>query len=420
MAEVFSAVFWGIVTFSILVVLHEGGHFLAARAFGVRVHEFMIGLPGPALRWRAKETTYGLTAIPLGGYVRIAGMEPGPEERLLLPALSAVRERGMATPETLAPLIDTDVPHAEDILRILTDWGALDRPDRKKDEYVPAASIDSGLSSEEVFARVRARTFRGLPTWKRVTVLSMGVVVNLATAILVFTIVLSAFPFYWPTLQVDRLSPEGGAAAAGIVAGDRIVSVDGRKLSGWTDLASTIAAFQRGDHIDVAIERAGAGLSIPVTLGRNPDSGRGFLGVQPVFVKARLSVPRAFEESLGLTRDVFKAIGKFFNPRTFEASLQGARSIVGVSVEVSNAARSGILDYATIVALLSLSLGAMNILPIPPLDGGKIALELVERLAGRPLPRSVTLGFSAVGAAMLFALIGYLMYADTVRYIIHG
>ena len=73
----------------ILVVIHEGGHFLAARVFGVKVHEFMIGLPGPAFRFQGKRTTYGVTAIPLGGYVRIAGMEPGPEDPLLGPALAA-------------------------------------------------------------------------------------------------------------------------------------------------------------------------------------------------------------------------------------------------------------------------------------------------------------------------------------------
>ena len=87
-------IFWGVVTFSILVVLHEGGHFLAARAFGVKVHEFMIGLPGPALRLKTKKTTFGITVVPLGGYVRIAGMEPGPEDELMGPALAEItRER---------------------------------------------------------------------------------------------------------------------------------------------------------------------------------------------------------------------------------------------------------------------------------------------------------------------------------------
>ena len=86
MSSGLAALFWGIVTFSLLVVIHEGGHFLAARLFGVKVHEFMIGLPGPGAALRARRRPrYGVTAIPLGGYVRIAGMEPGPEDELLGP-----------------------------------------------------------------------------------------------------------------------------------------------------------------------------------------------------------------------------------------------------------------------------------------------------------------------------------------------
>jgi regulator of sigma E protease len=76
--------------------------------------------------------------------------------------------------------------------------------------------------------------------------------------------------------------------------------------------------------------------------------------------------------------------------------------------------------YAQIVAVLSLGLGVLNILPIPPLDGGKVALELAEGAAGRPLPRIVVIGFSVVGAVLLFSLIGYLMYADTIRLITNG
>ena len=65
MSDGFAALFWGVITFSLLVVVHEGGHFLAARLFGVKVHEFMVGLPGPAIRFRGSKTTYGITAIPL-------------------------------------------------------------------------------------------------------------------------------------------------------------------------------------------------------------------------------------------------------------------------------------------------------------------------------------------------------------------
>jgi len=117
---------------------------------------------------------------------------------------------------------------------------------------------------------------------------------------------------------------------------------------------------------------------------------------------------------------VFKAIGGFFNPQTFKASVSGSSSVVGISVVVARAVQRGPIDYAFLVALLSLSLGVMNILPIPPLDGGKIAVEIIERIVGRPLSRKLSLGLSAAGALLLFTFIGYLMYADVVRYVVNG
>ena len=103
------------------------------------------------------------------------------------------------------------------------------------------------------------------------------------------------------------------------------------------------------------------------------------------------------------------------HPSQFVQNLQGARSVIGISAEVAQAVRNGPLDYAWLLALLSLSLGVMNILPLPPLDGGKVALELIERAVGHPIRRELAYGVSAAGAILLFALIGYLMYADIVR-----
>jgi regulator of sigma E protease len=113
---------------------------------------------------------------------------------------------------------------------------------------------------------------------------------------------------------------------------------------------------------------------------------------------------------------VFQTIAKLFDPATFQGTVKSFTGVVGVSVMAQEAAEAGPLSYAGLIAMLSLSLGAMNILPLPPLDGGKIVLEIVERFMGRPLSRAVTLGFSSVGAVLLFSLIGYVMYLDILRY----
>jgi len=134
-------------------------------------------------------------------------------------------------------------------------------------------------------------------------------------------------------------------------------------------------------------------------------------------VTVRPSVLEAFVLSFSYILMTFVAIAGFFNPATFEASVAQSSSVIGAAYYAAEAAKSGPLDYAGIVAALSLSLGVINILPIPPLDGGKVAIEIVERLRGRPLPRNFSLGLSLTGAMLLFALIGYLMFQDVTRLI---
>jgi regulator of sigma E protease len=112
-------------------------------------------------------------------------------------------------------------------------------------------------------------------------------------------------------------------------------------------------------------------------------------------------------------------VGRLVTPRTFVSSLKGARSVVGISYEVANAVSEGPLSYALMVAILSLSLGVMNMVPIPPLDGGKIATELLESIMRRPIPRRVSIAISALGTLLLFSLVFYLMYADVVRYVVN-
>jgi regulator of sigma E protease len=414
-----SAVFWGILTFSILVVLHEGGHFLTARAFGVHVHEFMIGLPGPAVRFHGKKTDYGITAIPLGGYVRISGMEPGPEDPLLGPALAFVTSQRTATAASLGEALGVDEAKVDSLLYTLVDWNAVEVSADRDEEYLAKFPQSAAENPVALLDTARSTTYRGLSTFKRILVLSAGVLVNLASAILVFVLVLTLYGVPAQTLTIETTLPTGAAAAAGLKAGDTVKSLGGSTLKDWPALLSALGKHKPGDVVDVTVDRNGSTVTKTLTLGKN-SAGAAQLGIGVTQTRVRLSVGAALKDSFTWIGLVFKAIGGFFNPATFQTSVSQSSSVVGISVEVSRAVKNGPIDYAFIVALLSRSLGVMNILPIPPLDGGKIALEIWEAIIGRPLSRRFALGLSATGTLLLLTFIGYLMYSDVMRYVVKG
>ena len=418
-----AAVFWGVVTFSVLVLLHEGGHFLAARAFGVKVHEFMLGLPGPALRRRSKRSgiSYGVTAIPLGGYVRIAGMEPGREDALLGAALGLLVDRGRIDAADLAELLadrGADKDRASSLLATLEDWGAAE-PMKDWPEYRALVERGPGESDDELLAGCRSKVYRGQPAWKRVTILAAGVLVNLMTAILIFTVTLSVWGQPTATLTLDVVQNGSAAAKAGLKSGDIIAAIDGHAVSGWDAVLTSVAASQPGRRMSVTYVRSGQKATAIALLGRKTD-GHAVLGVGPRVRNVPVPPLTALKDSITWTGMVFVAIAQFFNPKTFSTAIGGARSVVGISYEVANAAKAGPLQYAWMIALLSLSLGVMNILPIPPLDGGKVLMEVIEKVARRPIRKELSYAISGLGTLLLFSLIFYLMYADVVRYIVKG
>lgn len=404
-------VLWGILTFSILVVLHEMGHFIAARAFGVKVHEFMIGLPGPALRLHTKNMTWGITAVPLGGYVRIAGMEPGPEDELLGEALAVIRDAGSADTAHIARELGVSSARAETITLQLLEWKSVAEVEGRY--TLELGDSLEGLDARELVQRARSTTYRGQSTWRRVTILAMGVVTNLTLAILTFTVVLSVWGYLELTTTVDTVGDGTPAAEAGVMPGDVLVALEDDPIEGWDVFQMLMSRTKPGQAVTLSVDRAGSPLELDIVLGDK--DGHGYMGIGPTAIPVRPTVFQSLGQSVRLTGLVFRAIVDLFNPTTFARSVQGVRGPVGISVMAAEAAAAGPLSYAGLIAMLSLSLGVMNILPLPPLDGGKIVLEIAERIIGKPISRSVSLGLSAAGAVLLFSLIGYIMYADIAR-----
>ena len=350
----------------LLVFIHEGGHYLASRAFGVRVSEFMIGLPGPSIGFQHGETRFGVTCIPLGGYAKVCGMEPGEMSPHLEAAMASVYARGEAVMEEVAADCGISADDAYEALEELTEWGSVVGPN-KKDQFntyrtprVRPTGRDmrrarkAGLPAPVAYEQGQARPledahaffeseykqqYRSLPFWKRAVILLAGIFVNLLFAILAFVLIYS------------------------------ILGID-------------VQNTETGEIRHVALEPLRA---IYV----------GFIYI-------------------GM---VVQAVVGLFNPYTVADTVSNSTSIMGIAVLSKSAFEQGFESFLSFTAMLSVSLGIMNLIPIPPLDGGRFVVELWARIRRKVVSPKALNRLSIVGMTLFMLLFVVMMSQDVQRYV---
>jgi regulator of sigma E protease len=344
-------ILWAIVVLGVLIFVHELGHFLVAKRAGVRVLKFSLGF-GPRLwGFRRGETDYLVSAIPLGGYVKMLGEDP--------------REEGV------------------------------------EDE----------------------RSFSAKPVGWRSLIILAGPGSNLLLAIAIFWVV---FMVGYPALgtRIGEVMKGFPAQAAGLQRGDRIVSIDGRWVEKWEDLAREV--HQRpGRPVRLTVERGGGRFDLTVvpraTKQRNifgEEQDVGLLGIAPAeeFLTERADPITAFGRAIYKTYDLSLLI-----VLTFVKLVQGvvpAKTIGGpllVAQMAGEQARAGFLNLLFFTALLSINLAILNLLPIPILDGGHLLFALIEAVRGRPVSLRRREMAQQVGLVLLVALMIFAFYNDVFR-----
>lgn len=418
----------GVVLLSLLVFVHEGGHFLAAKLFKVRVTEFMIGLPGPSIGFTRGGTRYGLTAIPLGGYARVCGMESGEEDPLLADALACVNRHGSMDAEHLACALGIEEDHADELLLTLSGWGSVTTPKGGlvADTYL---SCERGgfakgearevADPEHLLAEERKGTYRALPTWRRIVILLAGPAFNLLLAVLIFVVLYSAHGVYEPTNTISSVVDGSPAYEAGLQAGDRIVEISGVQILNWEQLNGQLDSYGEGDEVSIVYERGGNRESTTVQLYSGADDTVA-LGVTAGYELVHWSVFESLKASLGYIGQVTVAVVGLFMPSTAVETLEQSTSVVGIAYMARDAAGMGVAAFSALGAALSISLGLFNLLPIPPLDGGKILIEVIQRIARRDVPIRLVNGLTMVGIALFLVLFVYLLFQDISRFVIGG
>ena len=419
-------VFWGLVVLIVLVVVHELGHFIAARSFGVRVTEFMIGMPGPNIGFERGGTRYGITCIPLGGYNRIAGMEGGKEDPNLERVLAYVYRQGSADVEHVAAACELSEEDAEFALAVLDGWGSVNKPGRgnKTDRWcapkTDACELGQAREVEDPKALLdaeRKETYRGLPCWKRLVVLFAGPLMNIVLAVGLILVAFCGIGMDYASTTVDSLVEGGPAQTAGIEAGDIITSVDGTQVTYLSDINAVLKEHKAGNEIDLGIERDGQAIDVSLKTAKS-DSGSAIIGIYAATKQMRVGPGEALQNAWLMMSQTVVAYAELFNPATSAQIVSQSSSVVGISVMAKQAAGMGAFMLFYIMAAVSISLGVINLLPVPPLDGGKIVTECIEKVIRRPVPTRLINATTIVFIALMLIFFVYMVRQDIMNFIL--
>jgi regulator of sigma E protease len=351
---------------TVIVFVHEMGHYLVARWNGVAIHTFSIGFGRELIGWNDKQgTRWRISAIPLGGYVRFVG-----------------DMNAASVPDTESPMLQ-----------------------------------DRALAPH---------LFVNKSVWQRIAVVAAGPIANIILTFLILYALLLGYGRYTVPAVIGEVLPGSVAEAAGFLPGDEIVAVDGYVVRGFEDFQRYVATSP-ARPVQIELERNGAVESFAITpeavdvedrFGNNQRVGR--IGVSRSIAEADLTLYRPGPvEAIGMTVEEIRFIvqrtgqflGDFFVGRGDVEQLSGPVKVAKVSGEV---ATLGVIALINLMALLSLNIGIFNLLPIPMLDGGHLMYYLIEAVRGRPLSMRVQeMGFR-FGFALVLCLMVFTLFNDTV------
>ncbi|MBB4574228.1 RIP metalloprotease RseP [Rhizobium lentis] len=368
MSGLYTFLMGNVVTFvlvlSLLVFVHEMGHYLVGRWSGIRILAFSVGFGPEIFGFTDRHgTRWKISAIPLGGYVRFFG-----------------------------------------------DEDASSKPDN---DQVAA------MSEED-----RARSFAGAKLWKRASTVAAGPIANFLLAIAIFAVLFSVYGRMIADPVVAEVAPDGAAAAAGILPGDLLVAIDGNKVETFDDVRRYVA-IRPSQKIIVTVERGGQKLEVPMVPQRTDRTDQfgnkielGQIGIitnkEAGNFRLRTYTPleavrEGVIESAGIVTGTFKYIANIFAGSMRADQLGGPIRVAQASGQMASLGIGAVLQLA---ATLSVSIGLLNLMPVPVLDGGHLMFYAVEAVRGRPLGSKAQEIAFRIGLAMILTLMVFTTWND--------
>lgn len=317
-----------------LVLIHEGGHFIVAKIFKVRVNEFSIGFGKRIIGKLKGETMYSLRAVPLGGYVMLEGEET----------------------ESTDP-----------------------------------------------------RAYNNKSVWKRMLIISAGGIVNIIFGLIAYFIIATSAVSYY-SMDVSEVANGYAAEIAGIQPNDEIISVNNKKIHLKTEL-NKIVSNSNGKSIEIKIKRANEYINLNLVPTQD-ENGNYVIGVNLKEAEKNITnnLYYGFWNTVNFSCSIIDNLKILITGGVKTDQLMGP---IGISTVVSQT--QGIIEYIYIMALISLSLGVTNLLPFPPLDGGKLLLLLIEAIRRKKISMEVELNIQSIGFILMILLSVYVAYNDILR-----
>jgi regulator of sigma E protease len=377
----------GILGLAVLVMIHEAGHFFAARAVGMTPRKFYLGFGPPIAKTVRGGVEYGIGSIPLGGYVKIPGMNrPSPGD-----LTAALRPEDRETYRAELARLDDAIAHDD-----------VPRARAALEELRPV--LGQSRVWQELEWSLAPDAYWRQATWRRLVAIFAGPAVNLVFAIILFT------GLYM--VSVERSTTTIGAVRAGTPAasvhlrqGDDVLRVSGHQIRTADDIPREIRATQ-GRPFTLVVRRNGRPVTIgPVRAERMQGAYRIGIAIEQR-VGPGESAPAAFVDALRLTGSITSDTARGIAHLATGRGTDQVSSSVGIVRVSAQAWREGLRYFLWVLGLISLALGLLNLLPVLPLDGGHIVMALVEKVRGRTFPQTVYIRYSVVGLT-IFALLMY-------------
>jgi len=425
----------------VLVFVHELGHFLAAKRVGIRVLKFQLGFNPTVLSFRRGDTEYGIGALPLGGYVKMAGENAEDVQRD--EQGNAIRQPDEFLSKTkwerfqvliMGPIMNLLLAL---ILTAVVLYQGLDKAAYEDQPVVVGVvSTDSAAAKADIRPgdRIVSVAGRGVDTWEQF-LMAVGTKPNREVSIGLLRNGLEQTRTVTPTLlpgqsrfeigdigvlpnvhpHLKSVTPNDPGDRAGLKAGDVILAVDGQPTTFHWHMRAAIAKHP-GQPMQLSILRDGAPKTITVT----PDTHGtvGWLGVLPVDDIVSLkpgfgqAITLSVEKNIEMSQLIFQTLGGLFTRETSPKQLMGPIAIAQLSGE---SAQLGWIALITLMASISLNLGLLNLMPVPVLDGGHIFIMALEGLARRDFSQAVKEKMLMAGFAVILMLMVTVIYNDLTR-----